>query len=294
MPTSQSIINAYTQSLNPHSPLPSADCHVLASKYTKGGDSVTGTLSLKQMLLERWPCDLHFTMYTSPTGTRLLKGAPSNPTFNFCAYDLDYDGHNSKPTLDAFAGLVRLLYVIDLTPNIVYTTRGGARIIYLIDPIDDPDRFEAHYQKLQSILAKFQTKYQVDTAAKDWTRLFRAPLVVRDDVEEYHHQVLSFHDEILDLTEFKAIPKPPRLPVQGNQLFHLHDPVLCRLILELIPGQRNNTLFKALAYALGKYNPESAEKWIDLFREKAEEAGVSEREFETTLKSAIRTNERGQ
>src|SRR4051794_26317960 len=70
--------------------LPDAGVHVLGSKFIRGGETVDGTIGLDDLLIERFDCDAHFSMYTSPSCTRLLKGNPTpGIRFDLAVLDLD-------------------------------------------------------------------------------------------------------------------------------------------------------------------------------------------------------------
>ncbi len=246
-------LNYYTKPLTQEPRrLPVARVQVLTTKFTPGGESVAGTLDLDEMLLERYPADAHFMMYTSPQGVRLVKGTAAylGVCFEIAAVDLDFDQHRSRPTLSDFCDLAM---VADVTlrpaPNVIYQTRGGARLVYLIETIqDDPDLFERHYQGLIARVKRQVNNlsnfpYHVDTAAKDWTRLFRCPRVTRDGREEFDHHVQVVHDRRVSLLNLK-IPKGRRRKMlkvgAGCRQYHGTDRYLIRLLGEMLhEGQRN-------------------------------------------------------
>jgi hypothetical protein len=60
----------------------------------------------------------------------------------------------------------------------LHTTKNGARLVYLLrDPVS-PEQFEAKHKWL---CQEFNRRgFEVDLTVSDWTRVFRAPLVVRD------------------------------------------------------------------------------------------------------------------
>jgi hypothetical protein len=288
------IVSSYTSELD----IPETiQCHLLGSKYLPGlePDCVL-TVPLAAALLVEYDCDAHFTLYTSPAEVRLLKyePLPAPVLFQFVALDLDFDNHKSKPTDLDFANLVRSLHCTDYTPNIVYATRGGARLIYLIEPLADPALFEANYQallqKVAAPLANSNCPYQVDFQAQDWTRLFRCPRVVRDGVAEYDRQVRQFHTDFLDLLRFKVKQKQASTPTArcgGNQPYRHCDPVILSLLKNLTPDHnRNSTAFRLCCYTLRRYNAQAAALWLDHIRNDVVAAGLPEREFERTLESA--------
>jgi hypothetical protein len=272
-------------------PLPDAPVHVLGSKFTPGGDPVDGTLGLADLLVERFECDAHFTSYTSPELARLVKGIPHPQIrFDLAVLDLDFDDHQSRPTLGDFAALIRIAHLLDEVPNVVYETRGGARFIYVIEPITDADQFERHFHALltrvAAPIARSRSPYQVDLAAKDWTRLYRCPLVVRDRVEEFDRQVRVMHPGRLCLTSFRVRRPKPRVVYSGHERYAGDDPRLELLIRGLKVGSRNTCLYKAAAYVLSRYAPADAESLLVRIGVDAASAGLGEREVVSTIQSA--------
>jgi hypothetical protein len=270
------------------------------SKFTEGNDPVA-TAPLARVLLERWDeddWDLHFAMYSSREEVRCVKNNPTpyDLTFGIAAYDLDFDKHVGRPTLGNFADLVRTLWLLDQVPNVVYSTRGGARIVYYIEPMYDPMQFEQHYQRLMEIIAEplkcGGCPYQVDLTAKDWTRLFRAPFVLRDG-EPTESRVRMYHDDLIDLTKFAVKPKKVYAKPTGNRKFTAFCPVLQRQLKQIVQGQRNTKLFSAFAFAFEHFDAESAQKRIDILTEAAIEAGLDQREIDSTLRSARNHTNKG-
>lgn len=294
------IINAFTSRLTERDLPESIETHVLGTKFTKGDEPVDGTCPLAAALLEPWPTDTHVTMYTSVQQVRCVKSRACHYDlrFDFAMYDLDFDGHRSKPTLEDFARLLQSLYVHDNQPNLVYPTRSGSRLIYLIVPTNDAEWFESHYASLMehiaSPLANSGSPYQVDTGCRDWGRLFRSARVVRDGIEEFDREVRIFHTELLDLDGFRIQPRPKRKVITGNEPFTVHEPRLLRLLQSLAPGNRNQTVYAGLCHAFRKFESTAAEAWVEAFRRRAvsDEPG-SERfddaEFDRVRESAYRT-----
>jgi len=246
------------------------------------------------MLREKASTDAHFAMYHQQDVwvARCTKNGDNGPlNFDIAAYDLDFGGHQRRPNADDFVALVRKLWIIDQTPNLVYQTRGGARIIYCIERLTDPDEFEEHYQSLlKKLAASFKRHghgYEVDEQAKDWTRLFRCPLVTRDGTPEFHYHIREYHTDKLDLRSFKTVRKTkPKFVAGGNRDFTGSDPYVCKLLRELGHGNRNNTTFKAAAWVVSKYKPEAAERLLNLIANAASAAGLPDREIDQVINSA--------
>jgi hypothetical protein len=289
-------IGSYSRPLQPDDFDDIIRTHVVESKFLCGNSPVTGTAPLVDVLLAHWPCDLHFTLYTSTQAVRCLKSDVANYdlAFRFAAVDCDFDKHTGRPTRQNFADLLRTLHVMDEVPNVVYETRGGCRLIYVIEPLFDAGVFEGHYgsllARLKQLFINANNGYAVDTAAKDWTRLFRAPLVIRSGVQEYDRLVEKMHEDVLDLTDFRVKKPRVRKPVVGNQPYRAGDLRLIHLLTnEMVEGRRNSTVFQAVCHTLRTYNAAAAEQWIETIRDAALSAGISEIEVGTVIKSAIKT-----
>ena len=282
-----------TRALDRHDLPSGVQTHVLGSKFTRGGEPVDGTMPLAHMLLEEWEADCHFTQYTSDPPVRAVKGEANNYKlrFDFCCYDLDFDNHGRRPTLDDFRQLVIVANVIDHTPNVLYETRGGARFVYLIRPTSNPEWFESRYAAFMAQLAPLfinaNIGYQLDAAVKDWPRLFRCPRVIRDGAAEYDRQVRLFHTRMLNLNGFRIKSKTARKVTAGNRPFTAHDPKLLRFFrTELVPGNRNNAIFAALCHVYRRYDGDAAAKWVECIHEAAINSGLDEAEFESVHNSA--------
>jgi hypothetical protein len=237
-------------------------------------------------------------MYTSPAVTRLVKdaslaGVYSGVRFDVAVLDLDFDDHRNRPTIEDFSKLVMCAQVMDHTPNVVYATRGGARFIYCIEPIMDVDLFERHYHGLLERIRKpFENAdigYQVDLCAKDWTRLFRAPLVTRDDKEEFDYYVGVFHDNRLSLTDFRTRKTRRVTPeYSGNQIYRGGDRRIINALARLgEEGTRNSNLYKLTAYVASRYEPESRNRILDMAAARAAAAGLEENEISHVIQSAL-------
>ena len=296
-------INARTKPLEPRDLPSDVWTHILAERCIWGNEPVDGTMPLEDALLEPWEKDVHITQYISQAAVRCVKGDVNRYQlrFDFCLFDLDFKNHddNDRPTLDHFAKLVGYLNVLDYQPNIVYQTRGGCRLVYLIEPTTDALWFESHYaalaKEIETPLINADCGYQLDMATRDWTRLFRSARVTRDGVQEYDHQIRLFHTDRFDLNRFHVKSKPVRKKtITGKVAIHSCDTTLWRLLrVEMREGQRNATAFKACCYALRTFTADAAERAIEAIRRAAIDAGLDENEFETLLRSAHSRTEGG-
>jgi hypothetical protein len=272
---------------------------LFGNKYTPGGEAADGVLPMKEAFLECWPTDVHFALYQHPACLRLLKGVQHvGIKFQIACLDLDFNNHLTKPTDEDFVGLVRLARLLEPKPSLIYPTSGGARLVYCIQTITDELTFERYYQGLiHEVSAQVTrgqeaglTRYGVDLQTRDWTRLFRAPRVVRDGVEQFDRDTFVLHNDLMDLTtlKVKAIPMAPVVPIvhgfkHGKPI---RDARYRHAVDTIGDGNRNQTVFKLAAYAFSNYGPDAADAWIDAIENLGEAAGLSQREVQRTIRSA--------
>jgi hypothetical protein len=306
------ILNAYTSKLELQDIPDDILCTVFADKRQVGGEPDTGVIMpVSVMLTERFPQDHHFTSYQTPQSMRLRKEMQEPKKFDICAYDLDFDNHQSKPSAEDFEEFVRCVYVMHYggvpLPNVIYQTRGGCRLVYFIRPLADADLFEAHVKALAKKIAEPLNnsrragghRYDFDNGTLDWTRLYRCPAVVREDDkgiprEEYNYHVRLFHADLLDILRFKAAKKREYVVKENDS--PLDDVDLRRLIQSydnrMAPGCRNTELHK-LHYMVWKKWPDDAEdKIYPYVFELGLKHGLTEREIRTSWESAKRAAER--
>jgi AAA domain-containing protein len=138
---------------------------------------------LGRALASRYDTDAHFSAYSCPGVPRRLagRGALAAGEVSMVALVADVDHAwclEEAAKVDAlFAARGR---------GLAYTTRGGYRIVYrlaesirLATPAD-AERWKIAYDAWRAGLAAYGI--DADPACKDWTRLYRLPLVVRDGV----------------------------------------------------------------------------------------------------------------
>lgn len=269
-------------------------CHVTASKMVRGDSPISDAVPLNWMLLERFDDDYHFTQYCSSPAVRCLKANADKYAleFRFAAFDLDFAEHHERPTREDFADLIRTLFIRDHVPNVCYETRGGARLIYLIEPVRNAQQFEDHYsallRELNAQLSANPTRYRLDQCTRDWPRLFRCSLVQRDYRSEYDRLICLYHTDTLDLRTFKPASRPKRKVIVGNQRYNPGDLYLLRLLYtEMRDGNRNNATFKAICYAYRTYAGEAHERWVSqIYLAAVTNNGLDESEFDAIHRSA--------
>ena len=274
--------------------LPDAQCMVFSDKFIMGGAHDEGVIMpVEAMLRTSFESDAHFVQYVTPKNMRVNKGMKEPLQFSFCAYDLDYSGHGERPTNDKFEHLQFHFGLIDNVPNIIYATRGGARAIYLIKPIASGDVFEAHAKVLGKKIAEpihnGKSGYELDTAASDWTRMFRCPRVIRDDEAQYDYPVRYYHNKILDLLRFKIEIKKYR-PI-SRSAERITNFELLRLLRDAADKMRQgsrNTVLYACFFRLWRRWPDDAEDLLPTFLEIARNKQMAEREVMNCFRSAER------
>ncbi len=291
------IINAYSQELGEQHRrwLTPPECSILGTKFTSGGDAAEGVISLYDMLSVKWENDAHFLMHNA--GIRVLKGDEERQEmkFDFCCLDLDYAEHGSPPD-DSWERLFRLAYLMDFVPNIVYSTRHGCRWLYVLEPsIHDANQFERHFQALIREVKKPMDNVQdcgfiVDANAKDWSRCFRCPAVIRDGKEDYGNFVRVMHEEPVNILALRG-PKPKVRPTpSGNWPAWSveQDWQLKHLVKQIEPGQRNQYLYASSCHVAEHYLDTEQDTVYEWLTAQAEQAGLTAREIETTINSAKR------
>jgi hypothetical protein len=146
--------------------------------------------SLEEAFTTRFDFDAHYTAYQLTGVARRLAGDAWKFGPKMVAFIVDIDGPNHKAD-DAWWAIEKEKIVALFRARgrgWAHRTRGGARIIWALREdlkIDSPDaarRWSASYLDWLDVLAR-DHQIEGDRLAKDWTRLFRLPLVVRDGVD---------------------------------------------------------------------------------------------------------------
>jgi len=207
--------------------LPSKRIHGLASLAESPDHVALERVPMLECFERSWSTDAHFVTYTvrGPEGQeyphpRLNKSVLADIRDQGCdvccsMLVLDYD-NPSHAGWDDFM----LMHFVDqleaaraekphlFSPTAIYTTRHGARLVYVLEAPVPADEAEL---RLASLVRQVRAHgILVDEATKDWTRLFRLPKVVRDDVntEDEHYFVLHVEpDNRLQLQHVPAAGK---------------------------------------------------------------------------------------
>lgn len=132
------------------------------------------TLPLSQALQQKFSTDAHFFLYES--NQRLLKGfEPEELRIRVCAIDYDLPDHRNARADAALA--LEIQAQASPLPTHFYLTRGGARLIYVHEPLT-PTEAEALHQAIVAQLAS--QGLDADPNCWQWNRPFRLPKVNRD------------------------------------------------------------------------------------------------------------------
>lgn len=186
---------------------------VAANKYYNGISDLTERapalqpLPIDQALSMAWPTDAHFVTYfpvNSGSAEYPRMNKPVLPKLRHHGADLltqvlafDYDNpDHAKWSQDLYAFFWRTLQTAaEIWPlagewSALYTTRGGARIVFLLDQPIPVDVAEGKHRWMVQQLGKVGLR--VDPLS-DWTRLFRLPFVKRDGKDSWIEQQMYFY-----------------------------------------------------------------------------------------------------
>lgn len=162
-------------------------------------------LDLSNALTRSYRTDAHCVQYASPNGRRLNKdcfaaGVSIEMTCMFFDID-DPENHGKRDADDEWRGGLRakMAALFDAHPDpYFYETRGGARIVYLLDKpftiATEEDALTWH-QRYVVIAAYLLRRFGIaaDLACSRWHRLFRLPHATRDS-ERGPEQLLTVGD----------------------------------------------------------------------------------------------------
>lgn len=173
---------------------------------------------LSDALSRSWEEDAHMVMYrlegnlecTEPCWARANKRSPFPaqllaaggcirvPVLVF-DHDLpkDEQGRKQQWDEDAIGEFLSALEESALPfPTYWYTTLHGSRFVYVLTEEVDHHRAE---RLAAGMLASFKDKgIELDSACKDWTRLFRLPRTVRQDTGKAHEPLYELQGDMLD------------------------------------------------------------------------------------------------
>lgn len=159
---------------------------------------------LSEALLREWDCDAHLVQYhaVDEGGTsaflRINKRCAAPQQIRDAGGDvlvstilLDYDLHSSAGSKRPWTGLAEVEEFLGLAarapvaePTAFYTTRNGARFVFVLDrdlSVGDAEGL------MRGLIRDYRAAgIMVDRTCRDWTRLFRLPRVERDGSRTEH------------------------------------------------------------------------------------------------------------
>lgn len=253
------------------------------SKYIKHREPLLGHVTLDELMTTRYSTDVHFCCYLTPDQVRHRKKAtPADIQFQVACVDLDAHA-GDPPTKRDYSGLLTCCQVVDEQPNIVYSTKRGARLVYAIKTITDPLVYEQHLHALLKLWDGYCKArgeiYQADLVAKDWTRFHRAPLVVRDD-KPTSSDICHYHDDLFDLTQLKPIKKPKVQFVLQPKSWSGYDSRLGWYRRQLNPGNHHSPMMRGAFYIYNNYQASSREGPLSTLKHWAMQDGMPEQEID--------------
>ena len=215
---------------------------------------VMSAKTMPQIMSTSFKTDLFFTCYTinglEDIGwPRLRKEALSSvtdmcgePQMHYFAFDWDCPDH-SPWTDELLAQFFETFYAMadeQLTCwKWVYTSRHGARIVYQLKepvPVVDGEKYIA------TMLLRFREAGLVmDEKCKDWTRLFRAPKVVRDGLSTEGEEFF-FIEEQESLLDVSAMPRSSTLAVPSLKSFDIgkHGRLTDEEVFDILHNEKGN------------------------------------------------------
>lgn len=184
--------------------------------------SLHWTLDLATMMTTEFPTDAHFTCYHVPglkrwpllrkTVLQDFRKAGSDILTSYFVFDWDNpksaSGHQAwtDPLYQQYCELMDSIAAEPILGSwsAMYTTANGARIIYVLNKPIPVDRAEqhlvwmiAHFNRC-GLPIKSENDWGIDTSCKDWTRRFRCPYVVRDNVRQIPTTLIMPDGTLLD------------------------------------------------------------------------------------------------
>lgn len=156
--------------------------------------------------------DVHFAQYTADRRLKNADVGKIEVTIDTIAIDLDGPNHTATPEWRRVTR-VRAAQAFDrFGRGYYYETRGGARLIWRIDPFKIADAqdmadWRETYRKFCDQLEDI-AGLEPDRACSSWAQLFRAPRVTRDKrgaVERPEHTIGDLSDvALLELPRMRA------------------------------------------------------------------------------------------
>lgn len=160
-------------------------------------------------LKTHWITDAHFVQYTlagsdtphprcNKAVLNKIRAAGHDLTATCLVLDYDNPAHGAWTREMMTAFIEQLELIAEQWPTAwnwtcLYSTRGGARFVYVLDRPIPVDEAELKHQWLcQQFLA---AGIAVDAKVSDWTRVFRLPFVSRDGKNTWEDELQFFYEQ---------------------------------------------------------------------------------------------------
>lgn len=179
-------------------------------------------LTFEQAFESTHPTDSHFLTYTiTPPGPfpRINKAAldsirAAGAEVVATMIVLDYDNPKHRAWMPGeWDTFLTALADADMTWTLLYGTRGGARLVYVLDAPCPVDIVEGYHDAIVEKLN--HTSFGAgrwDSSVSDWTRFFRLPFVVREGLPTGDPaQYITQPDNRLDLSTITPVVTRPRI-----------------------------------------------------------------------------------
>ncbi len=185
--------------------------------------AVLNTLTPAEIFEQAHTSDLFFTCYTvtgleewprlSKKSIKSVADMVGEPLMHLFAFDWDTPGHSewTDELLEDFSSRFEAIKDPFLESwGAFYTSRHGARLVYFLK---DPVPVRSGEQYIATMLLMFKEQgLEMDGNCKDWTRLFRAPRVVRDGLHT-EDEPYFIYDSKKDLLDVSGLKKSPTLVI---------------------------------------------------------------------------------
>ena len=163
-------------------------------RFVRHGDPTAAVrTSLLAVLAPDVETDAHWAPYWSPEDRRLAcEDEGVEVHFTALVLELDHVLHNTGREAydrDAFFCVLSVLRKVEFDlpglPNAAYATTTGSRLLWVLDKdVDDIGEYLAKRAGLMDSVAEIldpilEGRFRVDHEPRDWTRIWRAPRVVR-------------------------------------------------------------------------------------------------------------------
>lgn len=197
--------------------------------------SLLDVAGLKEQMGTRWQTDAHFVAYSMPgeeAWPRLAKSCMRDILQDGGKVEsqlvvLDFDNPDHEPWGDVHKPEQLFDRLIELVSQGValagqwrclYTTRSGARLIYVLDQPLTVAELEPVHRRAVKIFRDHGL--MIDPSCSDWTRMFRCPQVVRDGIktwEQSYFQMVWQEEEVVPVSELPPLGEQDLRPRYASE-----------------------------------------------------------------------------